>query len=398
MSVYTVCFSGTACTRDEGEKSRKESDRDIYTPDTGYIPVRIHKEITGTLEPGRASASVRGVGENDWSSPRNDSEPLRLDGPLNVPPDLLKYAQPYSGGNQFSYPSQINGWAAVALALHGANLAAASGAAQYNLIGHSRGAAECVMAAWFLYAYGRRDVAVNIFAIDPVPGSGEWYGILTQLPPNVVNFTGIYAWDHVGGRLDAGFMALVPRPNARQCQEDQQPPTLGKTWKTLADHNQGADPLRLQPGRMQPKGYQLYACRGRHGTVTGNRTSDGMYDASKADPTVAPVPELIYKLAREHLSDWGTLFETPCAVQTKSAELSEAIHKNHATFDKMGGGANRTSTLPWRPLVRRISSISGVNPANYYYLEDVAGVPPAQSNYPVTSERDGRGWVDWSYL
>src|SRR5690349_12772315 len=79
-SAYTVCFSGTACKRDEGEETRPESDRRIYCNDTGYIPVRIHKEISGILkaeDPSLfCSAIVRGPGENDWSQPRNDSEPL----------------------------------------------------------------------------------------------------------------------------------------------------------------------------------------------------------------------------------------------------------------------------------------------------------------------------------
>src|SRR5205807_589480 len=48
-AVLTVCFSGTSCSRDEGEASRDDSDMRIYSPDTGYIPVRIHKEISGSL-------------------------------------------------------------------------------------------------------------------------------------------------------------------------------------------------------------------------------------------------------------------------------------------------------------------------------------------------------------
>ena len=49
--------------------------------------------------------------------------------------------------------SALSGWDAAALALHGANLAARSGAQAFNFIGHSCGAVECVMAAWFLQAY-----------------------------------------------------------------------------------------------------------------------------------------------------------------------------------------------------------------------------------------------------
>lgn len=102
LSTYTVCFTGTACTRDEGEETRPESDKRIYCDDTGYIPVRIHKEISGTLGATNPSVTIRGVGENDWHQPRDNSEPLRFDGPLNAPDDLLSYVRSYSGGNQLS--------------------------------------------------------------------------------------------------------------------------------------------------------------------------------------------------------------------------------------------------------------------------------------------------------
>ena len=61
--VFTVCFSGTSCTRDEGEVSRPGSDKAIYDPATGYIPVRIHLEISGSLtrdEPQHDGARRRG--------------------------------------------------------------------------------------------------------------------------------------------------------------------------------------------------------------------------------------------------------------------------------------------------------------------------------------------------
>jgi hypothetical protein len=398
--AYTVCFSGTGCTRDEGEETRPQSDKNIYCKETGYIPVRLHKEISGDLKGKTDSVTVRGVGENDWYQPRDRSEALTFNGPLHASDDLLRYVQSYSGGNQYSSVDQVDGWAAAALALHGANLAALSGAQQYNLVGHSRGAVESIMAAWFLYAYGFRNVPVNIFAIDPVPGPGNWYGILTQLPPNVVNYVGIYAWDH----LDLGFNALVPRPNGPMTGKTEKI-TLGPSWftwwqdkwKTLADQSQFADPLA--PGQAaQPRGYELYACRGRHGTLAGIVTSDGGYDPAKVNPSVAPVPQLVYKMARAYLTRWETVFRTKSAVDATANELRQNIHRDHAKFDAMGGGEIRTSILPNRPYARRISSISGMNPANTYYFEDVVGDPPYRLAYPVTAQRSGAGWVNWKFL
>lgn len=420
LKTYTVCFSGTDCTRDEGEETRPGSDKRIYCNDTGYIPVRIHKEISDTLSATDLSVTVRGVGVNDWFNSGNDSEKLsfdsRLDPPklvIKAPKDLLDYVRKYSGGDQRSSISissweEVTGWAATALALHGANLAAASGAQQYNFIGHSRGAVEGIMAAWFLYAYGPQDIPINIFAIDPVPGKGNWYSILTQLPPNVANYVGVYAWDFCiqGDAYDSPYMALVPRPNGQmtgQLEKGKLGGKLGRSWASLADDEkcQLTDPL-APSNAQQPEGYKLYACRGRHSTVAGNSTSDSKYDPNKVSESVAPVPKRVYKLARTYLNNWGTTFRTECAVKETETQLSEKIHTDHKEFDDMGGGVPRTGSSLFysRAYVRRVSSIWGKNPWNSYYMEDVMGEGDAldKSAYPVTDQRKNAGWVKWEFL
>ncbi|MEY9928707.1 hypothetical protein ABH926_003346 [Catenulispora sp. GP43] len=395
--VFTVCFSGTSCTRDEGEVSRPGSDKAIYSPDTGYIPVRIHLELAGSLTATSPSITVRGCGENDWAVPRNNSEPLVLTGPLNVPSDLLKATQKYSGGDQHSTVTALSGKDAPALALHAANLAARSGAKAFNFIGHSRGAMECVMAAWFLQAYGSAEVQkipVRIIAIDAVPGPGNWYGIITQLPPNVADYVGVTAWD----MLDTGFNGLVPRPNAKMAGTSQTL-KLGSGWQDLADNYQLTDPLAAaKNGMRQPTNYQLFACRGRHATVAGNMTGNGEYDPADVNASAARVPELVYRLARAYLTKWGSDFRVASAVDTYSLPLRQEINLDQAVFDNMGGGPLRDSVRPGRPYVRQVSSISGLNPLNTYYLEDVVGDPPYRQTYPVTAARKGAGWVDWTFL
>ena len=416
MTTYTVSFCGTGCSRDEGEVTRKwerrdwqfwmseerlKSHKNIYAPNTGYIPVRLQKEISGDLKALKPSATVRGVGENDWFNQAHTSEALCLDGPLKPSEDLKGYVESYGKDNQRSVPAQMTGWAAAALALHGANLAAGSGAKTINFIGHSRGAVESIMAAWFIYAYGTEEmkkIPINIFAIDPVPGPGEWYGILTQLPPNVASYVGLYSWDH----LDTGFSALVPKPNGQMTGKLSKGKLggkgkLGKTWKTLADDCQMDDPLAAS-SQVQPQNYELYACRGKHGTVAGNITIDGLYDPDNTHPDVTPVPELAYKMARGYLTKWGTVFNSPCAVEDSVTDLRRKIHTDHAKFDAMGCGETRTSRLPARPYVRQVSSISGRNTWNTYYMDDVAGDPPYKLAFPVTFERNGQGWVDWKFL
>lgn len=413
--VITISFSGTACTRDEGEATRAESNMGIYLPQAGYIPVRINKELGGYTPLGGNVAlgqTVRGVGENDWANPRNSSEHLLVDGPLNISSSLRSDVNNYISGNQYSRLEQIEGYSMPALALHGANLAALSGAEVINFIGHSRGACECIMAAWFLFAYGNtamRNTQVNIFAIDPVPGTGEWYGILTQLPPNVVNYAGVYSWDHVDGLDHTGhpFQALVPRPNGLMRGESNDITVHHPSWwdwlwgehdwKVMANQAQQRDPL--QAGNYpQPVGYELFACRGKHGTVSGNTTADGLYDPNNTSARVAPVPALIYKMARAYLTKWGTTFTTPCAVAESVWDLRKKIHSDHRDFDKMGGGETRNSSIPDRPYVRRVSSISGINPWNTYYMDDVVGDPPYKLAFPVTKDRKNAGWVKWKFL
>ncbi|MCP5249977.1 MAG: hypothetical protein H6942_15825 [Candidatus Accumulibacter sp.] len=404
--AFTVFFAGTACTRDEGEVSRPESDKRIYCEQTGYILVRLHKEISGDLRATRPSVTVRGVGENDWSIPRHDSEPLVFKAPLKADKTLLSYIKSYSGGDQLSKATQLDGWSAPALALHGANLAAASGARQFNFFGHSRGAVEAIMAAWFLYAYGSdsiRQIPVNIFAIDPVPGTGEWYGILTQLPPNVMNYVGVYSWDQCVMPADKPFSALVPRPNGRMIGTNNDIKLTyyrfwpWNRWKYLADESQKKDPLK--PAKdPQPQGYELFACRGRHSTVAGNATANAEYDPTNVSADVESVPKLVYRMARAYLTKWGVEFPRNGAVDTSALDLRIDINLNHRLFDIMGGGATRTSILADRPYVRRVSSIYGKNPFNTYFMDDVAGDPPYTMAYPVTNERKNAGWVKWKFL
>ncbi len=411
--VFTVCFCGTGCARDEGEKTRRWDrlgwqfwmksprsicDKRIYDPQTGYIPVRINKEISGDLKSKSSSISIRGVGENDWFDQKNESDPLQIDGPLNVPEELVSYVRKAAGGNQRTLREQARGTSATALALHAANVAAASSAKQLNFIGHSRGGMEAIMAAWFLYAYGKSDIPVNIFAIDPVPGPGNWYGIITQLPPNVRTYVGVYAWDH----LDTGFTPVVPRPNHKMWfpdQEIQLGGNIGATWSGLADDCQLADPLAAtDKDPRQLEHFKLFMARGRHGTVAGNQTCDGQYDPEKVSDDVSSVPRLVYRMVRAYLTKWGTEFSEPCAVAESVDELRRKMHLDHAPFDLMGYGESRTSRLPTRQYVRRVSSISGRNPMSKYYLEDAVGEPPYRLAYPVTIERTGHGVVQWDFL
>ncbi|MEH2410986.1 hypothetical protein [Nostoc sp.] len=191
-------------------------------------------------------------------------------------------------------------------------------------------------------------------------------------------------------------MALVPRPNGQMTGQLQKG-ELGSSWKSLADNCQLADPLA--PSNVpQPQRYELYACRGRHSTVAGSTTADAQYDPNNVSESVAPVPKLIYKLARTYLNNWGTIFPKECVVKETETQLSEKIRTDRREFDAMGGGVPRTSIKPYRPYVRRVSSISGRNTFDSYYMDDVVGDPPDKLVYPVTDQRENAGWVKWKFL
>lgn len=401
--VYTLSFSGTACTRDEGEASRSNSDKRVYSERSGYVSVRIFKEVNGVLTESHNAINVRGSGENDWALPRNNSEDLLVNGPLKIPDSLLNYVSEYVSGDQCSEAKQAEGKDISALALHGANKAVASGAKLVNMIGHSRGAVAAIMAAWFIYSYGPQDIQVNIFAIDPVPGPGDWWSTFTTLAPNVNHYAAVYSWDESNElSTDYLYKPVVPYPNEKMMGKKSNEFSssfwpFNNDWKNLGDGVSTPDPLG-QSTSPQPINYDLYVCRGRHSTVSGNITTDSLYDPIKNSSKVSNVADLVYLMARTYLSQWGTVFSEPCAVTKSAKELRSALIEFHDLFDVMGGGCYRTSRLPLRPYVRRISSSSGMIPWNSSYMEDVVGDPPYEQYYPVTKDRSSSGWVKWYFL
>jgi pimeloyl-ACP methyl ester carboxylesterase len=466
--TYTVCFNGTGCPRDEGEFTHnnhsdlQKGNKGSYHPETGYIPNRMHIEINenikGGYTPGSAeilqnrgtadintdkSASVRGVGMADFYLDENvdggqpKSYPLKRD-VLSYgdgdPDNIMRYLDAYFQ-NHHTGESRIEllaGWSMSALALHGANLAAAAitrpenKATKIVFIGHSRGGCECMMAANFLYWYGTdqmKAIPVYIFAIDPVPGFGDWYHSFTQLTPNVKKYVGVYAFDHMA----AGFSAVVPRPTKAMYNGGTEPtplPTkitqeifqtqeefeaffddtfftgIGKDYHT-------DDPISKDTsnslGALQD--YDLYICRGMHGTVTGNMTTDSGTDPSKANADdVGAVPKLVYKMARGYLAEWGVQFATTEPLVTETvAELRARIEGSTATalFDEMGGGAERTPRTRFYRFYCRECASDG----SKLYIEDVIGpVPKGQGDaklpYPITTEADKSNarWAKWKFL
>lgn len=79
---------------------------------------------------------------------------------------------------------------------------------QVNLVGWSRGGISCHMLANAMYADpALRQIAVNIFAIDPVPGPTNFQREKVTLQKNVKQYVGFYARDE----RSKGFACVIPR-------------------------------------------------------------------------------------------------------------------------------------------------------------------------------------------
>jgi hypothetical protein len=103
-------------------------------------------------------------------------------------------------------------------------------------------------------------------------------------------------------------------------------------------------------------------------------------------------------MARAYLSSWGTRFVKPYGVDETARRLRKRIHTEHLELDGMSGGPHRTSQLPVRTTVRRVSSSHGRNSLDNQCLEDVVGDPPFTLNYPCTNTRNRQGKAKWRFL
>ena len=132
---------------------------------------------------------------------------------------------------------------------------------QVNLVGWSRGGISCHMLANAMAQNPvLRDIPVNIFAIDPVPGIGNLQSQRVTLAGNVREYVGFYSRDE----RSKGFACVIPsvEPSTRIC---------------------------------------IYPIPGRHATLVGNASIDGASDGK-----VLAEPGLIVRhFAEVCLTRWG---------------------------------------------------------------------------------------------
>jgi hypothetical protein len=428
MATFTLYFCGTECWPDEGIVDRAASggsNPSIYGPEAGYIPAKLYHVqdetrdqrkaimpgpgapwaaertqlwVPSTLNTqsaigtdayygesmwdlaGHAAAKVVGIPSMGRGKQRTGDQQLdkladRVRNEIGTevnPPDRDK--PPSHDCYHFS-ADQLEGL----LAARQSGAGCREKVTTINAIGHSRGGTAAIMVTHEL-KYMFPGVGVNVFAIDPVPGTGSLSKEMVTLASNVKNYVGVYAIDEIS----AGFNGIVP-------------------WSI---HNETPiDPLRRTKDLLRyvtlPNYHLIYA-PGRHGTVAGNRTSNGKADARKKDDDMAAVGTLVSRLAIACLRAWGTQVPRPQAqcrdLAWHKQKMTDAApkYRKMRSFTYIPGDAH--SPQHWRE--RGVTSSEGNNPNNWEYLEDAIGEAPlvARNTRSPFYNRPDPGLVRWQAI
>jgi hypothetical protein len=163
------------------------------------------------------------------------------------------------------------------------------------LVGWSRGGVTCHMIANRL-AKELPDVHVNIFALDPVPGLGQFADHRCELGPNVKSYVGIFARHE----LSWGFSPIVPK-------------TAPSTKKVI------------------------FSIWGRHATMVGNAATDG----SGKDPKRCPeIGTIVRDLAEKTVQSWGVpLTKTKSLSDIDILKKYDQVIKDRALYLEMRNAA-----------------------------------------------------------
>lgn len=436
-TTLTLCISGTDCWPDHALISRPAEEINTYNQRSGYIPSRLHELLSAF--PG-SSFSVPGCGApyqayrttlkvDCWSqyidpTYGGDPEPVVGSPPKSSLDPLSGYSVNLLAAHAMALivgtrtqvlgdgltqeelgmdPNPKGAMVAEKLGLKGADerprpiegslrlcwrpddLATLGDnprrLEQVNLVGHSRGGVIAIAVANLIDLY-LPHIKVNLIALDPVPGTGNWPENMCTLPGAVLNhYLGIYAVDETS----IGFNGVVPRVyeggqggllNSGGAGNVGNNGNNGNPLSPDGPKNDYWDPLTEpdQPGQG-PLGdrYQLIFSRGRHATIPGSRMRDGAdYTEANIDEAVGAVGELVFYLCLHQLQQWGAGTALAGPADQTISQLKLTIDKHSDTFYTM---RNTTYTSSGSLFgtgfteARGISSTAGRNPLNWSYLE-----------------------------
>lgn len=168
---------------------------------------------------------------------------------------------------------------------------------QVNLVGWSRGGISCHMLANAMFKDSLlKNIPVNIFALDPVPGIGNFQEERVKLAANVKEYVAFYARDE----RSKGFSCVIP-----------QTATGTKTC--------------------------IYPMAGRHATMAGNATSSGGVPTDASDLKVLFEPgHIVRHLAETCLKRWGVQLQKNLDLTQADLEnLTNGIVRDEAKFKLM---------------------------------------------------------------
>ena len=168
-----------------------------------------------------------------------------------------------------------------------------------NIIGWSRGGVSCHMLANALFEDEQlKHIPVNIFAIDPVPGIGNFQPHRTSIPANVNDYIAVYARDE----RSKGFAPTIP---------------------IFSTHKK---PI-------------IIPLPGRHGTLVGNAAIDG----NSGKQELFSPGKLVRHLAEAYLTAWGTNLDKKLNLsQSQIAQLYGEIVQDEQKYIDM---RNQSYTL-----------------------------------------------------
>lgn len=395
MAIFTLYFCGTDCWIDESFVDRSNSGGTaprVYGP-AGYIPTYLYRQQTANRDQHKAvmpgpgapwyaawkelwvpttiktkggASRDTGTGESMWdlaghAAARVVGVPSRGRGDYeqgdqafqNLVRDVNRQIGAHVNSRDDPPSNDAYRWTPELLEV---TLAARKSTMRgkvttINLIGHSRGGVGAIMCTHEL-AYLFPNASVNVFAIDPVPGSGTLSPEMAKLGKTVRNYVGVYAIDEIS----SGFNGVVPQ-----------------VWHG----GRYVDPLQTVQAnqRIDVPRYHLIYAPGRHGTVAGNATSDGKADPNKVHADTAAVGALVGRLASACLRGWGT--DVPY-VDLGDHDVTWYQNKMTSAADRYRGMRKFTyvprSGSHWYE--RGITSSTSSNMSAWHYLEDAIGNQP----------------------
>jgi hypothetical protein len=230
-----------------------------------------------------------------------------------------------------------------------------------NLIGWSRGAVTCLMIANAIAEdEALKNIPVNIFAVDPVPGglNQQFYKSMTSLPGCVKNYFGVYARDEVS----RNFSAVLPK--------------VEKSTKVT-----------------------VVPLPGAHGTVAGSDFLDKNAKVNSEFNLRGPGRITRY-WAERSLCEWGSEIQkqsnyTPVALYN----MYEQIAANDAEFRKMRGYAYVGMRQGYFGTRRDLYWDGSGYLSNYWTFDELAGkVGQMRMCFKDESIGGDKVFVNWHHL